>query len=552
MFCGNCGAENENGAKFCKSCGQPLGNGGAAAVQTPVAGGAAAVKKMPQISKKALLGIAGAAVLIVVLVCVAANAGKTIDLNKYLTIEASGYDGYGTATAVIDWDAIQSKYGSKISYNDAAKKEYAGLLNIVSPVEALKDSVRIRFEDNSDLKNGDAVPYQWDIDEEVSQYIKCKLKYKDGSYKVAGLTEVGTFDAFADLTLEYSGISPNGSANMNYTGSDLDYYDFNCDRMYDLSNGDTIKVTIDEGRLQYYAENLGKVPEVLEKEYQVEGLDSYLTQSSQIDDAAMAAMQTQAVDSYTATAAQNFEAGASLESLTYIGNYLLTAKDQSTWGTRNILFLVYRAGIRTQFSNEEGSYDQVNDGYWYIRFDDLLVSADGKLNVDVTRNVIPYNHYEVDSGVSDGWWGTKSWRFFGYPTLEELYKEAVLQNVDNYNHEDSIDESAVAALPAVSEAQETDDGAEETGFIFPNSDRELLSRDDLEGLSAEECKIARNEIYARHGRKFQDEALQAHFDACDWYEGTIDPEDFQETDLTETEIANKDVIVEYEEEKGYR
>lgn len=74
----------------------------------------------------------------------------------------------------------------------------------------------------------------------------------------------------------------------------------------------------------------------------------------------------------------------------------------------------------------------------------------------------------------------------------------------------------------------------------------------MEGMSAEECKLARNEIYARHGRKFNDEELQAYFDACDWYEGTIEPDDFQESILSETEIANKDVIVEYEKEKGYR
>ena len=38
--------------------------------------------------------------------------------------------------------------------------------------------------------------------------------------------------------------------------------------------------------------------------------------------------------------------------------------------------------------------------------------------------------------------------------------------------------------------------------------------------------IARNEIYARHGRKFNDSELQAYFNSKSWYKGTVNPEDF--------------------------
>lgn len=153
----------------------------------------------------------------------------------------------------------------------------------------------------------------------------------------------------------------------------------------------------------------------------------------------------------------------------------------------------------------------------------------------------------VDSGIKSGWWSTKTWYYYGYESLENLYKAVVTSNMDLYNHEDNMDES-VAPESIPEDVSETG----ETGYVFPNSSSELLSRSDLEGMTAEECKIARNEIYARHGRKFRDEELQAYFNACDWYEGTIEPDDFKETDLNEIEIANKDLIVAYEEEKGYR
>lgn len=124
--------------------------------------------------------------------------------------------------------------------------------------------------------------------------------------------------------------------------------------------------------------------------------------------------------------------------------------------------------------------------------------------------------------------------------------------MDSYNHEDSIDVSAVSAVAAVTDEEEEEEVTTENGYIFANSDTELLKESDLEGLTADECKIARNEIYARHGRKYKDEELQAYFNACDWYEGTIDSDDFKESDLSDIEIANKDLIVSYEEEKGYR
>ena len=89
-------------------------------------------------------------------------------------------------------------------------------------------------------------------------------------------------------------------------------------------------------------------------------------------------------------------------------------------------------------------------------------------------------------------------------------------------------------------------------YIFPESHFQYLKKWELEGLSKEELKIARNEIYARHGRMFQDDSLQAYFNSCSWYTPSIAPEDFKESMLNEVEIENRDLIVSYEKEMGYR
>ena len=46
--------------------------------------------------------------------------------------------------------------------------------------------------------------------------------------------------------------------------------------------------------------------------------------------------------------------------------------------------------------------------------------------------------------------------------------------------------------------------------------------------------------------------MQEYFNSCSWYIGEIAPEDFQENMLSDIEIYNRDLIVEYEKEMGYR
>jgi hypothetical protein len=57
----------------------------------------------------------------------------------------------------------------------------------------------------------------------------------------------------------------------------------------------------------------------------------------------------------------------------------------------------------------------------------------------------------------------------------------------------------------------------QSDFIFPDSDSRLLTSDDLRGLSKDELRIARNEIFARRGRFFNSPDLTARFSKFSWY-----------------------------------
>jgi hypothetical protein len=59
--------------------------------------------------------------------------------------------------------------------------------------------------------------------------------------------------------------------------------------------------------------------------------------------------------------------------------------------------------------------------------------------------------------------------------------------------------------------------ADRAGFLFGDSDVRYLTRAELQALSADELHIARNEIFARRGRFFKDDALRAYFSQFLWY-----------------------------------
>jgi len=64
---------------------------------------------------------------------------------------------------------------------------------------------------------------------------------------------------------------------------------------------------------------------------------------------------------------------------------------------------------------------------------------------------------------------------------------------------------------------------------------EPLQEGQLGDMFAEDLRVLRNEVYARHGRIFKDADLQKYFDAQPWYKANPD---FKDDQLNEIEAAN--------------
>ena len=132
--------------------------------------------------------------------------------------------------------------------------------------------------------------------------------------------------------------------------------------------------------------------------------------------------------------------------------------------------------------------------------------------------------------------------YMGEPTDVTFYYED--EAISKEYHEMSDQVGIVAASIRIDKADVQYNPDE---FIFPLSNTVLLEEENLFNCSDNELTIARNEIYARHGRRFNDFYLTNYFESCSWYEGTVSPETFDEAVLNQIEKDNIQIIRRAEE-----
>ena len=130
--------------------------------------------------------------------------------------------------------------------------------------------------------------------------------------------------------------------------------------------------------------------------------------------------------------------------------------------------------------------------------------------------------YSTDSSSSDS-----SDSYSTYENSDEDYEDYDYDDEDYYEEDDSSSE-----------------------YIFPYSDTECLTAADVKGLSATEINLAKNELYARHGRIFDRQDLQQYFESCSWYYGEYTRTEWEQLGddyfFNATEIKNRNLLVKYE------
>lgn len=138
----------------------------------------------------------------------------------------------------------------------------------------------------------------------------------------------------------------------------------------------------------------------------------------------------------------------------------------------------------------------------------------------------------------------------------ENQQPTVENQVDEEEESTELDDSTEESEEGTQEENSQEDSQEDEGetagdseYILPNSDTVRLTKSDLQGLSKEELRLARNEIFARHGMIFGVPDLDAYFGEKSWYEPTVAYDDFYDVvEMSMIEEANLVLISEVEDE----
>ena len=129
-------------------------------------------------------------------------------------------------------------------------------------------------------------------------------------------------------------------------------------------------------------------------------------------------------------------------------------------------------------------------------------------------------------------------------------EESDRRDEDDEDDRESSSKNEATATAAPEESEEPEESPEpsespepeeEPDYLLPDSATRALTDADLENLSWRELCLARNEIFARHGRRFQTPEIAAYFESKDWYDGR-----YTEVTLSALETNNVNFIIAYE------
>ena len=230
-----------------------------------------------------IIGAVVLAAALVIAILAISNGTKTVSLDKYVTVEFSGYDGYGHAKYDLDTEAFLADWSGKINVKKNAikrllKTEFAKDRELTEAEAAETVAVFNTMEDTSravlgvawdcmdqskysGFSNGDEVSLTWHFDEDDMEALEAilgvTLKATDRTDTVEGLSSIASFNPFNSLEITFTGYNGYGRAsfdvkNSGFTGlpttlvdemKSVFRYDITMSASSGLSNGDEITLT---------------------------------------------------------------------------------------------------------------------------------------------------------------------------------------------------------------------------------------------------------------------------------------------------------------------
>ena len=440
MFCEKCGSKIEDDSLFCSVCGERVNRTEKKAdsaddgIKSDNSAEPAAVQIAPAKNRKkiAVIAVAAAAVIAiaVALIFIINNISKTIDLNKYVEVEFSGYDGYGKASAHLDTDRIYKDYEKKFD-----NLLYGGLEFVIYG----------KLDNQNHLSNGDTVTYVWSANESdiksYEQLLDIRLVYSDIELMVSGLEDTSNLvqlDPFDKLNIDISGVSGHGTMKLTNNNTVQGLY-FTSDNNSKLSNGDvvTINVSYNEDAMV----TNGYRVTATEKKITVDALDEYVTSLSQLPKELKNDILSE-LDRFV-TEMYLDDDTKSLTDYAVLGYYMLTPKGEesiSYWDpVYNQLYIVYKANIHTVGSD----FEENCTAYKYIKYTDIIQHADGTVYVDISEYTNPVKGGMFYYGDDEYYFQSANKVYYaGFTSLDLLEEGCIYSQQDDWDIERDIDQEA--------------------------------------------------------------------------------------------------------------
>ena len=320
------------------------------------------------------------AVLFTVLYVFLNDASKTtIDLKDVTHITLTGFDGEGVLTANID---VDEKYG------------------------AFYQTVSVDFSKSSGLSNGDEVTISFNYDKAVAKTYNLKVKANDMHYTVNGLvraTPVSENDIFEGLDINFEGIAPLATASLDTSNTkfkDVVTYEIIDEKEY-YDAGEIIKVraVFDEADLEELTYKATVPSEECIKEFIVEDVDRYITDTDQITDEMMASLKKEALTLFTDANEYGMrifcDAGLMpvyvnkkttfvWSSPSYISSYLNVLKEDS-YGKTGTHVNDIKLCFESVISQADGKACKAEV---IVRFQDIIIRKDGSIDLKLDSGEI--------------------------------------------------------------------------------------------------------------------------------------------------------------------
>lgn len=106
---------------------------------------------------------------------------------------------------------------------------------------ALEAAFSYEWNQQDNLSNGDEIKLVWNIDNDSLEKYNLKLEASELSEKVEGLEEIESYDAFSEIEVNVSGISPNGTLSIDSSRAEVPL-NYSADKTTGIKKGDVITI----------------------------------------------------------------------------------------------------------------------------------------------------------------------------------------------------------------------------------------------------------------------------------------------------------------------